>query len=199
MKSKYKYLALIAVILFALPAKAQINFGVTGGVLNVNPDLEVSALGFDIADLDIDGSTGFYIGLLAEFEISDRFHFQPELTYGNADDISNFYLPLTMKIYIIQGLNFQVAPQFTFSNKIGSIEDALDDLDDLIGVGLDADDLVKSFSFDLGLGLGYDITDRFVVQARYAIPLSDVYDGPLKGTIDLKVAAFQFGLAYFFN
>ena len=132
-------------------------------------------------------------------EISDRFHFQPEFTYGDADDIRDFYLPLTMKIYIVKGLNFQVAPQFTFSSKIGSIEDALDDLEDLIGAGLDADDLVKSFSFDLGLGLGYDINDRFLLQARYAIPLTDVYDGPLKGTIDLKVAAFQFGLAYFFN
>ena len=43
-------------------AQGSVDFGVTGGLLNTNADINVSALGFNIANIDAVNKTGFYIG-----------------------------------------------------------------------------------------------------------------------------------------
>ncbi|MEX0291165.1 MAG: hypothetical protein AB3N14_18830, partial [Flavobacteriaceae bacterium] len=56
---------LFSIALFSLgSANAQggVDFGVTGGLLNTNADISISALGFNIANIDAINKTGFYIG-----------------------------------------------------------------------------------------------------------------------------------------
>ena len=38
-----------------------IKFGLTGGLLNTNADIKISALGLNIANIDAVNETGFYI------------------------------------------------------------------------------------------------------------------------------------------
>ena len=183
----------------AVNAQGSVKVGITGGLLNIDTDVDLSVLGFSLANLDAIGETGFYIGLLADIPASETFHFQPELTYGSAGDQSYFFLPVMAKIYVFKGLNLQLGPQFTYSSNLDEIKDAIGDIEDIIGSGEDLDDVLKSFTVEIGFGAGFDITDKFSVQARYAVPLSDIYDGPLGSSLDIKTAFFNFGLTYMLN
>ncbi|WP_228853391.1 porin family protein [Aegicerativicinus sediminis] len=181
-----------------IQAQQQASFGITGGLLNTNADIKIGALGFDIANIDAINETGFYVGLLADLPLGESFHIQPEATYGKTGDLEFFYVPVLAKYYVTPGLNLQLGPQFNYSSNLGEIKDNLRDIEDIIGTDLNVADMIKSTAFDLAFGLGYDINDKFLVQARYAIPLTDRYDGPLGGSIDIKNTTLQVGLAYKF-
>lgn len=196
-----KTLLTYCLALFALvSANAQgVDFGVTGGLLNTNADINISALGFNIANLDAVNKTGFYIGLLADIEATEKFHIQPELTYGSAGDLSFIYLPIMAKFYVTNGFHIQAGPQFNFSSNLDDIKQAIEDIEGIIGTNGNIDDVLKSTAIDLGIGAGYDINDNFMVQARYAFALTDRYDGPLGGALEIKNATLQIGLTYFFK
>ena len=197
-----KIVLLFSIALFALGnAKAQggVDFGITGGLLNTNADINISALGFNIANIDAVNKTGFYIGLLVDIEATEKLHIQPELTYGSAGDLAFIYLPVMAKYYVADGFHIQAGPQLNFSSNLDEIKDAISDIQGVVGGSGDLDDVLKSTAIDLGFGAGYDINENFMVQARYAIALTDRYDGPLGGSLDVKNATLQLGLTYFFK
>jgi opacity protein-like surface antigen len=196
-----KIILTFCIALFAFgSANAQgVDFGITGGLLNTNADINISALGFNIANLDAVNKTGFYIGILADIEATEKFHIQPELTYGSAGDLAFIYLPIMAKFYVTDGLHLQAGPQFNFSSNLDEIKNAIEDIEGVIGSNGNVDDVLKSTAIDLGFGAGYDINENFMVQARYAIALTDRYDGPLGGALDIKNATLQIGLTYFFK
>ncbi len=195
-----KVLVVLSFVLFTIPGlKAQgVDFGITGGLLNTNADIDISLLGFNLANIDAVNQTGFYIGLIVDIEATEKFHVQPELTYGSAGDLSFVYLPLMAKYYVAGNFHIMAGPQLTFSSNLGDIKDALRTLDEITGANANLDDLLKSTAFDLGFGAGYDINDNFRAHARYAIPLSDIYDGPGGGSLDIKNSTLQVGVAYMF-
>lgn len=180
-------------------AQGGVKIGATGGLLNNNTDISISALGFNIANIDAINKTGFYIGLLADIEATEKFHVQPELTYGSAGDLSFFYLPIMAKFYIAEGFHIQAGPQFSFSTNLDDIKEAIRDIEGVLGSNADLDDVLKTVAAELGFGAGYDISDKFMVQARYAFALTDRYDGPLGGALDVKNATLHVGLTLFFN
>jgi opacity protein-like surface antigen len=197
-----KIILTLSIALYALgSANAQggIDFGVTGGLLNTNADINVSALGFNIANIDAVNKTGFYIGLLVDIEATEKLHIQPELTYGSAGDLAFIYLPVMAKYYVADGFFIQAGPQLNFSSNLGDIKSAIRDASQILGIGGDLDDILKSTAIDLGFGAGYDINENFMVQARYAIALTDRYDGPVGGALDVKNSTLQIGLTYFFK
>ena len=109
---------------FQVAAQGNIKFGVTGGLLNADADVDLS-LGdiFDIASIDAINNTGFYIGVISDIGVTDSFHVQPELTYGSAGDLSFVYLPIMAKYYLLPNkLNVQLGPQFTFSSNLDDIK-----------------------------------------------------------------------------
>ncbi|MEM7380456.1 MAG: porin family protein [Bacteroidota bacterium] len=195
-----KVLIILGLTLIAFNnAKAQgVDIGVTGGIMHTNADISLSAIGISIFDIDAVNKTGFYIGLIADIAATEKFHIQPELTYGSAGDLSFIYLPLMAKYYVADKFHVMAGPQITFSSNLGDIKDALETLDDITGANADLDDLLKSTAIDLGFGAGYDITDKIRVHARYAVPLTDIYDGPAGGSLDIKNSTFQVGAAYMF-
>lgn len=186
--------------LFFAQAQGNIKIGVTGGLLNSDANIDLS-LGdiIDITSIDAVNETGFYIGLIGDFEVSDAFHVQPELTYGSAGDLSFVYLPVMAKYYIVlDKLHIQAGPQFNFSSNLNEIKGAIQDIDGVLGTNSNLDDVLKTVGVDLGFGAGFDITDQFTIQARYAIELTDRYSGPLGNSLDIRGATLNFGLAYFF-
>ena len=175
-------------------AQGAFKFGATGGLLNINTDINLSLGGIvNLANIDAINKTGFYIGAIGDLEVSDKLHIQPEVTYGKAGDLSFVYVPIMLKYYVAQGLNIQGGPQFNFSSELGDIKKTLNDLNQN-GIS----DTLKTMGVELGFGAGYDINENFAVQARYAFELTNRYDGPGNSSVDIKNATLNVGLVYFF-
>ncbi len=183
----------------SVEAQGSVDFGITGGLLNTNADINISILNFNVANIDAVNKTGFYIGLLVDIEATEKLHVQPELTYGSAGNLSFFYLPVMAKYYVTDKFHIQAGPQFSFSSNLNDIKQAIQDIEGVLGTNANLDDVLKTVAIDLGFGAGFDINDNFMVQARYAIALTDRYDGPLGGALDVKNATLQIGIAYMFK
>jgi opacity protein-like surface antigen len=199
MKNIIKYLLVFLGISFAT-AQGSAKFGITGGLLNNNTDIDISAFGlFDITSIDAINETGFYIGAFVDIEATEKLHIQPELLYGSAGDLSFFYLPIMAKYYVAERLNLQIGPQLSFSTNLNDIKAAIQDIEGVLGTNANLDDVLESTGVDLSFGLGFDVNEQFFVQARYALELSDRYSGPLKNALDIKPSTFIFGIGYSFN
>lgn len=83
------------------------TFGVKAGFTSGNASVEV-------ANQEVSASeSGFFVGLVADFTISDQFHVQPSALYTNIDDSSFLQIPVLGKFLIGEGgFNVQAGPQF---------------------------------------------------------------------------------------
>lgn len=176
MKKVILTLAAVFAFGFANAQDSKIKFGVKGGVQFTNFG----------GDADTDSKTGFYIGGLADFTVSEKFHVQPELLYsseGASDDFGIDYLriPVMAKYYVAEGFNIQAGPEVAF--KIGTEEDAFDDMT----VGTD---------FGLGFGAGYEMANGLMFDARYNLGLTNLNDTDFD--LEFNNTGFQIGLGYRF-
>lgn len=196
---KSLYMALCAICMSAtLFAQDDIKIGVTGGLINSNTSVNLSVIGFDLLDLNAINKVGFYVGAIGDVGITEKFHAQAELTYGSAGDLGFIFLPIMAKYYIIDGLNIQVGPQFNISTNVGEIKSAIRDIEDVVGSNGNLDDVISKTGVDLGFGAGYDITDNLSAQARFAIEMTNRYNGPLNNSLKVRASTFNIGIAYFF-
>lgn len=168
---------------FAVSATAQdATFGVKGGLNFSNVKVDT-----DSGGVSPDGRTGFYIGGLADFGITEEFHIQPEaiFSFEGAKDFDLTYLniPVLAKYYVAEGFNIQAGPQ------LGILIDAENDTDDL-----------KTFNFALSFGAGYELPNGLFFDARYNLGLSDILDADEAEAIglEMKTRNFQVGLGYRF-
>ncbi|NNC70373.1 MAG: PorT family protein [Flavobacteriaceae bacterium] len=192
-----KKLCLALFVLFLsstiLNAQGNTSFGLTGGYINGSGKATIS--GFDVATVS-DGS-GFFIGLLAEIEVTDKFYVQPEVFYGGIDGEGAIFIPVMAKYYIADKFNIQAGPQLDFITGLNDLEK----------------ELINTTGFSLSFGAGFDITDNFAVQGRYNVGLNNRIDGNISSFLDaldipnignlvnpdLKVNTFQIGVVYKFN
>ncbi|PIB25279.1 outer membrane beta-barrel protein [Maribacter sp. 4G9] len=188
----------LVICLSSAQGQTPVKFGLSGGLLNTNADINISALGFNLANIDAINKTGFYIGVAGDIAASEKFHIQPELTYGSAGDLGFVYLPVMAKYYAAGKFFLQAGPQFSFSTNLNDIKQSIRDIQGVVGSNGNIDDVLKSTAIELGFGLGFDVTDQFTVQGRYGISLTDRYDGPLGGSLDVNNATLQIGVLYFF-
>lgn len=147
-------------------------------------------MGINLVDFTAVSGTGFYVGLIGDIGVAEKFSIQPELTYANAGDLEYIQLPIMVKYYIIDKLYAQAGPQFSISTNAGQVKDILE--------LIDAEDAVKSLGIDIGFGAGYDILDNLAVQARFSTELTNRYDGPGNSINKLRATNFIVGVAYFF-
>lgn len=162
----------IAVLAFTNVNAQDSQFGLTAGYLNV--DAKVKFDGTTVSASD----SGFYIGALADFTVSETFHVQPELVYANVNESSALILPIMGKYYVSDSFNLQAGPQFTFS-----LEETPDDF--------------SSIAIALGFGAGYDINENFFIEARYSFQLNNYYTG--SEDLTAKENYLTFGIGYKFN
>ena len=199
-----KLLSLSLIALFALNlAQAQDlpKFGITGGLLNTNVDFKTGNSILNLVGVNNFAkinSTGFYIGALVDIGVVGKFHIQPELLYGSAEDLSFVYLPVMAKYYVTDKFNIQAGPQLNFSSNLDDIKRAIRDTEELLGTNGNVDDVLKTFGIDIGVGAGFDVLDNLSLQARYSFELTDRYNGPAGGVLDIKGSAFMLGAAYMF-
>lgn len=193
-----KVLLISALVAWQFGNAQGIDFGIQGGFMNTDANIDVSVFNFDLLNLDAVNNSGFYVGLVVDIEATPKLHVQPEIAYASAGDLSFVYVPVMLKYYVIPKLNIQFGPQLNFSTELGDIKQAIRDIEGVVGSNADLDDVLNSTAIDLGFGLGVDIIEKLRGQARYAVPLSDIYDGPLGSTLDIKNSTFQIGLVYMF-
>ena len=204
--------ALVAVITM-VSVNAQ-NFGVKAGV-------NLASITGDETD-GIDSRTAFHIGVVAEFEISDKFSFQPELVYSSqgakysisesgysyesTSKLDYLNLPLMAKYYVAEGFSIEAGPQ------VGILLSAKDEWEGSFG-GLaesgtdDIKDEVSSIDFGLNLGLGYKMESGLNFAARYNLGLSNIWDIPsdidpefgIGGDSKNQNNVIQISVGYFFN
>ncbi|MGL2966407.1 porin family protein [Flavobacterium sp. XGLA_31] len=180
-----KIILTMAVVLTATFANAQkggsddMKFGVKAGLVNSNFAGDFSGG---------DANTGFYIGGLVDFSVSEKFHVQPELLYsveGAKDAKINFLrIPVMAKYYVIEGLSLQAGPEFGF--KAG---------------GDDIKDYAKSLDYGIGFGAGYELESGLMFDLRYNLGLADINDFPTgSGLEDAKMTtvSFNVGVGYRF-
>lgn len=174
-----KLMVLAAVAVFGLGSvNAQSQFGVMAGYANIT-----AKISFEGNSISGDES-GFFVGGVADFAISEKFHIQPEVLYASANDASFLYVPLLAKYMVSEGFGLLAGPQANLS-----LEDAEED--------------VNSFGIDLTFGANYKINQNFFVEARYGFEITNRYNesgdfevegGDLKGSIN----TLHIGVGYMF-
>lgn len=140
----------------------------------------------------LSNKTGFQAGLFLGLHLTDKFAIQPELLYsqqGGKFDLGEFdltyvNLPVIAKIYLAQGFNFQVGPQFGFvvDKKVNT----------LIGT-IKTDAETENFDLSAAVGVGYDFPFGARFDARYNFGLTDVTKNS-----NSKNSVFSVALGYSF-
>jgi len=182
-----KKLFLVAVLVFfgSHHIEAQsVRFGATGGLFYGTADTsiygysikEISGLvDYDLEDLEVLDGGGFFVGFLADIELIDKIHVQPELLYANAGGESLIIIPVMAKYYIAKAFNLQGGLQFDFLLDPPSF--------DFEGVALT--ELIKDKGMSINLGAGYDINDKFAIQAKYSFGTTNrVEEDNISGLLD---------------
>src|SRR5690606_30046471 len=79
----FKKLLFFATLLASMASFGQeVSFGAQAGYLNMESKATYDS--FSVSD-DV---SGFYVGALADFTLTEDFHLQPSVNYANADDMS---------------------------------------------------------------------------------------------------------------
>lgn len=180
---KLMLMAAVAVFGFNFSNAQEVSFGLKAGV-NL-----ATFTGDDSAEAK--GMTGYHLGGVVNFGITDRFSVQPELLYsaqGTDSDLGDFRLdyinvPVLAKFMVVDGLSIEAGPQIGFltSSKLE---------------GEEIKDLVKKTDFSALLGLGYILDGGLNFAARYNFGLTNLNDSDLD--IDLKNGVFQLSVGYMF-
>ncbi len=177
-KQMKKMFFIAALAVFGMTsADAQVSFGVKAG-----PQL-TNFVGSDVEESDM--KVGFNVGGYANIRFSEQLAFQPELLFSLQGDKyeetilgqdvkykSNFSyinVPLMMKWYAYEGLNFEFGPQVGFNvgakGKVEGGDSSFEgDIDDVSGV-----------NFGLNIGAGYELPMGLNFGIRYGRGLNSVY------------------------
>lgn len=130
---------------------------------------------------------GFYFGVFADINVSEKFNIQPELQYvivtADGENGDLLVVPVLGKYKVSEEFSLLAGPQ----------------LDYILDEGSEG---IKRLGVGLALGLSYDISDNFLLDMRYSFGLSDRLENAEEdfGTSDVKVKVnyLQFGIGYRF-
>jgi len=166
-----KKILLTTVILnFVLSISAQ-NFGIRAG-------MDFATAKADFEGIGISGNeTGFYIGVFTKLGVSEKFKIRPESNYISIKDLDQIQVLVLAEIGLADKLNALAGPSFGFL--------------------LDTEEGEKSFNFGIDFGLSYNITEKFLAEARYSLGLSNlVEDNDFNAK--LKLHGLFVGIGYLF-
>jgi opacity protein-like surface antigen len=203
-----KNLLLFALIIGFASHAQKPQFGLKAGLNIANAALS--------GDGSPDGKSlaGFHVGLFTDFKLSSKFSFQPELLYSaqgtQFDYVVNFEgvnydtssklklnyinIPLMMKYYADPKFYLEFGPQIGFLTS-ADIEVTV------LGTTSTQDfkDSMNSTDFGLNFGLGYDVSKKVVLSARYNQGLSNGFNTEPGDNSKLKNNVISFSLGYKFQ
>lgn len=146
---------------------------------------------------------GFNAGVFYNQSLNEKLKIQPELLYSSkgmkykygTEEFSYLSLPVFIQYSIVPNLYIEAGPEISY---LLSSKDKFNGNEDYYGETIDNMEDMKKIDFGLGLGLGYNITNEFGVNARYVQGLLDVYKETTEGDI-AKNSVLQIGVYYKFK
>ncbi len=166
-----KKLLLCAFAVFAFASVDAQTFGAKAGLNFASNKAEFSGISATASE------TGFYIGVFAQIEISEKFAFQPEVMYVLVDQLDEIHIPLMANYSVSEKFSVLAGPS--------------------LGILLDTADGFSSFNYGIELGAAYDITEQIFVEARYSIGLANLVEDAPSG-FSSKLSGFYIGAGYKF-
>jgi len=185
-----------------------IAFGIFS-ILSINAQEFGAKVGLNLADVNYSGDAdeivdtkmrmGLQVGIVAEFEISEQFSFQPELMYsmqGYKQEYKTTFagtivvldgvlkldyinIPLMAKYYVAEGFSIQAGPQVGFliaANSEYTSETSFGGEVISKTENRDVKDETKNIDFGLNFGVGYKMDNGLFIDARYNLGLFDIAD-----------------------
>ena len=167
-----KLIILTMLLCMSLTATSQkADFGITGGYLNVRGNVKSE-------DISASGSeSGFYMGILADLKLSNKFHVQPQLLYAVVRESDAIFLPVIGKWYLNDKLNLQLGPQLVFT-----LEEVPDDITGTV--------------IHLAGGIGVDITSVVFTEILYTSQINNTYTGVEAITIRSNYLSLGLGFRF---
>ncbi|MBR9915274.1 MAG: PorT family protein [Algicola sp.] len=168
-----KLMLLAAVAVFGLTnvTAQETTFGAKAGV-----DLASSKV--EVEGISVTGSeTGFYVGVFAQIGLSDEFAFQPEVMYVSVTDASEIHIPLMANYSVSEEFSILAGPA--------------------LGILTDSAEGFSSFNYGIEAGASYDISEQFLVEARYSLGLANLVEDAPDG-VSAKLSGFYIGVGYKF-
>ena len=179
------------------------QFGIKAG-MNVS---SISNDGWD----DSKAKVGFYGGLFMNAPLAESFSIQPEILYNNLGsktertvagtkysstlNLDYIAVPVMFQYNATPEFYLEAGPEFGFLVNASSKATAGNNSNI---TNIDTDSFNK-FNMGIGLGAGFNITNKLGINARYVAGLNDVTDNDKWGSdASNKNNNFQVGLAYKF-
>lgn len=204
-----KKLFIIALTLFSVgKLSAQENsggpsFGLKGGVSFSN------IIKTDDSDFKTDYNTGFNAGVFINIPIVDRLSFQPEAMFsqkgyksertgilgnGTLTQTTNWIdIPILAKINAASGFNIYLGPQVSFLTKTTTKYEGEFTTSQQTKYEDDADKFKKSIVGGV-LGAGFDLSNNFSINGRYALDFQKNNEDGTSETPAFKNQVWQVGL-----
>ncbi|HEY4788374.1 MAG TPA: porin family protein [Bacteroidales bacterium] len=199
-----KKLSLIAlVVLFAISASAQVQFGIKAGLNIANQKASSSGMSFSPKSL-----VGFHVGAIADFAVGEKFAIQPGLLFSQkgckadvdgttyTDTYNYLDIPINAVYKIDAGgvkVLLNAGPSISFAlsakEKGGGISE------NLLG---SEDGQAKSLDFGFGIGGGLQF-GSVVASLNYNFGLANIMHVPSGSDATLKNNVFSISLAYMFG
>ncbi len=192
MKKMMSALLIVICLVMAIPAQAQLKFGVKGG-------LNLAKADFNKSDLKTDNFTGFFIGPMAELTIpvvglgvdgALLFSQRGIKVYGESEKENGLEIPVNLKYTIglgsLLGIYVAAGPDFYFDfDKNKSIYGG-----DLKG---------KNTQVGINLGAGVKLIKHLQLGFNYNIPLGDSFSWEnSEKALSTKNKVWQISAAYIF-
>ena len=201
MKKIFTTIVLMAALLVAIPAKAGVNFGITGGYNITN--FSLSNLSDNVAK---DNQQGFFIGpslkigipvLPIGFEVAALYDQRDAKADGTTISQKSINIPVNVRYELglgdMAGIYFAVGPQFGFNigDKTFSFKNVSNDYK------------LKDSNLSLNLGAGVRLIKHVEIGFNYNIALGktgefEVMDGLTNVVGNGKANAWQISAAYYF-
>lgn len=187
-------LSIAAVALFTGASFAQVSFGLKGGInlSKINSDVD--------GDTEkTDNRFSVNLGGFMVYELADKMALQPELllsfeggkeTEAGEDFISAFTMiniPVLFRYTVVENLNILVGPQigFNVSAQYKNEDGDTEDIDD-----------ASPMNIGLGVGAGYNVSEKLDIHFRYNAGLTNRYNGEFKDDVKVKINTIQIGIGY---
>lgn len=187
---------------------AQVKFGVKAGPQITN------LIGDDVSD-DKEAKVGVNVGGYANIRFSEQLAFQPELlfslqgnkqtekeealgtttTWESKNNLSYINVPLMLKWYAYEGLNFEFGPQVGF-NVGAKYENTMKITNNNGTITTESDgdlDNIETVDFGLNIGAGYELPMGLNFGLRYTHGLTNIVKD-----VDAKNSVIALGVGYTF-
>ena len=196
-----KKLFLIAV---AMLATLSVSAQSAPGTVSLKPMVGMTLANFRGSDIeDTKMKLGLVAGGEAIFQLSDMFAVSGGLLYsmqgckydGHHDEkmeMEYLNVPLLANIYIVKGLALKAGVQLGLLTKakVSASEGG-------VSGDLDIKDHCKSLDLSIPVGIGYEINNSFVIDARYNFGLSKIYkesDAKVYNSVFMVTLGYKFDM-----